>query len=469
MKRPNLLFLMTDSQRADTLGMVQCGIEVTPNLNRLASQSCCFPRTYNVAPMCVPARTSMFTGKYPTRSGVVYNDFRGVTAQDHKVLQQCLAEAGYDVAHVGQDHVRVKPAVGERVPFALWCAEDDYRRYAAERIPEELATDLSPFRTEVQDLRDGEYVPASYSNPTVAPWPHPAEHYGANYFCRRAVEFLRSPHERPFALFVFLYAPHVPLRAPEPYASMFDPDGLVLPDNVGRVPAQEPANRRRGIAAQLAEGVSPEHWRRAWAAYLGLVRLADEALGTVLDELDAQGLADETLTLFTVDHGEFMGQRQMFQKFEMYEPIIRVPTLVRLPGRPPRSFERPVSHLDLMPTLLELLGLEEPDGLDGLSLARCVTEGVEPPSRPVFSLFSGCYGAGPTRRAVVSEQCKYVYDPDDVPELYDLEADPLEMTNLAADPAHAGTARTLHAALERWAREHGDRVDYSRTPRPGGP
>jgi len=101
--------MMTDHQRYDSFGMVQGGVQVAPNLNRLGSQSCFFERTYNTAPLCAPARTALFTGKCPFHTGVVNNDFEGVTAQDHKPFQQYLAEAGYDVAHVGIDHVKVKP------------------------------------------------------------------------------------------------------------------------------------------------------------------------------------------------------------------------------------------------------------------------------------------------------------------------------------------------------------------------
>ncbi len=116
--RRNLLFLMTDHQRFDSLGMVQAGVEVTPCLNRLAAGGTSFQRTWNTAPLCVAARTALATGLYPTRNGVVYNDWKGERAGDHRPLHQYLAEAGYTVAHVGVDHIRVKPGLRERVDMA---------------------------------------------------------------------------------------------------------------------------------------------------------------------------------------------------------------------------------------------------------------------------------------------------------------------------------------------------------------
>ncbi len=459
-RRPNLLFMMTDHQRYDSFGMVQCGAEVAPNLNRLASRSCFFQRTYNTAPLCAPARTSLFTGKYPTRTGVVYNDFKGATAQDHKPFQQYLAEEGYDVAHVGIDHVKVRPPYRERVPFVLWVSEAEHRRYLEERVEGDPYPDPHLFSKQIVEVQRGEPVRRGFSSTTTAVWPHPAEHFLDSYWCRQGADFLRRPHERPFALFLFLWAPHPPLRVPEPYASMFDPQDLDLPQNVGRTPDGEPANRRKGVAGQLGEGVGMDEWRKVWAAHLGLVNLADAGIGAVLGALHSSGLSQETIVVFAVDHGDFLGQHRMYQKFEMYEPAVRTPLLVRLPGAERHAFDTPVSHLDIMPTLMALMDVDAPGDLDGVSLADSIKEGTAPPSRPVFCEFCGSGARDLDRRAVITQRWKYVYDPNDVAELYDLHADPLEMTNLASDPCYAETIRQLHAEGKAWAERCGDWVRF---------
>lgn len=455
-RTPNLVLIMTDHQRYDSIGMVQAGVEVCPNLNRLAAGGSYFERTYNTAPLCAPARTAIFTGLYPTRNRVVYNDFQGLTARNHKVFQEYLAEAGYDVAHVGIDHVKVKPPYRERVPFVLWNSNEQHREYFETHVEGERYANPELFSKPIRYTAFGEFVERGFSNTHTAVWPHAAEHWLDNYWGREAAAFIRQPHERPFALFLFLWAPHPPLRVPEPYASMFDPDALDLPGNVGVTPPAEPGNRRYGIAAQLGNDVAMDQWRKVWAAHLGLVNLADDVIGSVLDAADESGLAGDTIVSFGVDHGDHLGQRNMYQKFEMYEQAVRTPWIVRCPGAPAFRTDIPVSHLDLMPTLHELMGLDVPRNLDGISMARCIREGDHPPERPVFCEFCGCYGRDMNRRAAITHRYKYIYDPDDTLELYDLIDDPLEMTNLFADPRHAETLDALHGHARVWAQTHDD-------------
>lgn len=305
-------------------------------------------------------------------------------------------------------------------------------------------------------------VEVRYSSAETAVWPGPAEHFKDMYWCREAAGFLRERkgNERPFALFLFLWAPHPPLRLPEPYASMFDPDRIDLPPNVDEPAVGEPPGRRDGIAAQLAEGLSEAEWRRTWAAHLGLVRLADDGIETVLAALDESGLAEDTLTVFTVDHGDHLGQHRMYQKMEMYEQAVRIPLVFSGPGIAPTTFGAPVSHLDVMPTVLEMVGVSGPEGLDGISLASSLTAGDAPPERAVFSEYAGNPTTGDQRRAIITRRYKYIYDPDDMAELYDLERDPLEMHNLARDPACADVLHRLHEECRRWHVQHGDWVDF---------
>jgi choline-sulfatase len=240
-RRPNLLFLMTDHQRADSIGTVQAGREVTPRLNRLAAGSTSFRRAYTTCPLCVPARTALATGQYPTRNGVVFNDWRGRRAGDHLTLHEALHRAGYAVAHVGVHHIRVRPGLRERVPFAKWVDNGDYRRYAEQCGVVDAPGDLEAFRREVTERQDGRFVSVRYSNTRTAVWPHEAKRFKDRFFAREAAGFLRSGPPEPFALFVCLWAPHPPLRVPEPYASLFPPAELELASNVGGPARGEPA------------------------------------------------------------------------------------------------------------------------------------------------------------------------------------------------------------------------------------
>ena len=453
-EKRNLLFIMTDHQRADSLGMVQAGIEVTPNLNRLAALGTTFTRAYTACPLCVPARTALATGKYPTKNGVVFNDWKGLRAGDHKTIHECLAEAGYDVGHIGMHHIRVKPNLHERARFAKWIQGSDYDSYAAAQG----IGGVERHTVEVMERRDGEFVPAKYSSARVSDWPYQVEHFRDNYFCRQGAEFIAERGARPFALFINLWAPHPPLQVPTPYASLFAPEEIVLPPNVGLPSRGEPSGRRRGVPAQLAAGVSMEDWRKAWGAHLALVHLADAGIGRIIRALEESGQADRTIVLFTVDHGDHLGQHGMYQKMELYEQAIKVPLLIRFPGTKARRIDSPVSHLDVMPTLLDLLGIEPPGDLDGVSLAKQVTSESSAQDRPVFCQYSGNPAIGDIRRGVVTRRYKYIYDPDDLPELYDLQDDPLEMNNLAGESGYGGLRRELHEQCASWGRSHGDWV-----------
>lgn len=456
MSRPNLLFITTDHQRADSLGMVQSGVEVCPNLNRLAASGTHFSRTYDTCPLCVPGRTALATGKYPTQNGVVLNDWKGVSAGDHATIHERLFQAGYDLAHVGVDHICVNPSLQERTTFALWESGDRYAKHAESAGLDTFKLPKGMFSRRVKERRQDDIVESGYSNATPAVWGGQADDSKDLFWCREAADFIKGNRSKPFALFLYLWAPHPPLIVPEPYASRFDPDKLDLPPNVGTPAEGEPADYRNGVPAQLAEGLTEEDWRKTWAAHLGLVNMADEGIGRVLEAASKAGNGRDTLKVFTVDHGDHLGQHCMYQKMEMYEQAVRVPLIFAGPGIGKRVVDVPVSHLDVKPTLLEWFGLPIPDDLDGMSLTSVLHGDGDPPSRPVFIQYSGNPVPGDNRRAVVDGRFKYVFSPPDGRELYDLEADPLEMSNLAGNPGKRDLVARLHDELSRWGREKND-------------
>ncbi len=456
MSRPNLLFIMTDHQRADSLGMVQAGVEVCPNLNRMAATGTCFSRAYSTCPLCVPARTALATGKYPTQNGVVINDWKGITAGDHATIHERLFQAGYDVAHVGVDHIRVKPSLRERLPFALWESGDHYAAHRREAGLDKFKPPRGAFRRRVTELREGEIVECGYSGTQTEVWPGQADDFKDLFWCREAADFVKRDRAKPFALFLCLWAPHPPLIIPEPYASMFDPGKIDLPANTGVHSEGEPPEYRNGVPAQLAKGLSEKDWRKVWAAHLGLVNMADEGLGRVLEATVEAGNGIETLKVFTVDHGDHLGQHGMYQKMEMYEQALRIPLIFAGPGIGENAVDVPVSHLDVNPTLLEIFGLPGSGDLDGVSLVPTLRRGIDPPNRAVFAQYSGNPVKGVHRRAVVDGRYKYVFSPPDGRELYDLEEDPLEMNNLARDTEHRDMVSRLHTELSRWGRGHDD-------------
>lgn len=461
---------MTDHQRADSIGMVQAGVEVTPRLNALAAQGANFARAYNACPLCVPARTALATGRYPSANGVTFNDWEGKAAGPFPTLHTLLNGEGFTVAHAGVHHIRVKPDLKAALPWAVWADAPDYNAWAKlEGGIDPAAKELNkPFKKLCHDTRDGQPFEMSYSNAAVGRWPGKLSSFKDLYFTHLAENFLRAEvpaTRKPFALFVHLWSPHPPLLVPGEYAALFDPEKLVLPNNVGAAADGEPAAWRKGVPAQLAEGLNEADWRRTWAAHLGLVRLADDCLGRLLDALDASGRAAETAVVFLSDHGEHLGQHRMYQKMEMYEPAVRTPLVIRAPGIAPRTVATPVSHLDVLPTLLELFGVDAPAGLDGVSHVSALLGQGDVSQRPIYSMYAGNYGETPHRRACIDGRWKYVCDPT-APrglneELYDLETDALEMRNLAGDPAQAARKAELRTKTRAWHQAHGDSVTWT--------
>ena len=397
--KPNILLFMTDHQRADVIGMRQCGREVTPNLNRLARMGFQFDRAYDTCPLCVPARTALATGLYPTKNAVVYNDGKGITAGEYEPVHAALKKAGYRVGHAGVDHIRIQPPMRQQ-GLDFFVNQEDYEEWAAGRG---LKTARNQDELiEVLEEIDGKYVNKRYSGHKVSLWDKPAEQFKDFYFLEKSLEFLRGTGEEPFALFTYLWAPHPPFRIPEPYAGMYKPEDIILPDNIGIPAEQEPALRRKGVPAQLARGITGDQWRRVWAAHLGLTTMADEIFGRVIKELESMGKLDNTCIIFTSDHGDHLGQHSMYQKMEMYEG-----------AGPDRQ-------------------------------------------RIVYSQYSGNPGYGTVRRAAISERYKYVFDSSYEKELYDLEADPHEMKNVAGDEAYQDILKNMHQACRRFHEEHGD-------------
>ncbi|PCJ59961.1 MAG: hypothetical protein COA79_09145 [Planctomycetota bacterium] len=460
MVRPNLLYVVTDHQRADSLNMVQCGIEVTPNLNMLATKGVAFERAYNVCPLCVPARTSFSTGLYPLKNGITINKREGVEPQNHKPIHQYLSEAGYTVGHVGVHHVRVKPDIKERVNFKTWVGVEEHDEYCLKKDIDLNAKELrEPYLSPcLEDRENGDPVPTRFSNTNTGPWPGETEDYKDAFFTQAALNFLDNTPQEPFALFVNLWAPHPPLWVPEEYKNLFDPDKIELPPYIGQPASGEPISRRKSVPAQLAEGLTEKDWRKTWSAHLALVHLADKCLGKMINKLEDMNILDSTICVFHSDHGDHMGQHSMYQKMEMYEQAVRTPLVIKGIGDSGYRFKNPVSHLDILPTILDYADIKIPNEFDGISLKPFIESNIESPERTIFGMYDGNFNPPTTRRMAVTKTHKYVYTPNDADELFDLTLDPNEMKNIAQYPTNKELLKSLYEETRAWHEAMGDNV-----------
>lgn len=459
MKRKNLLFFMTDQQRHDTLFAEVGGEPVAPTWTRLAQEGTHFTHAYTSCPLCVPARTSLATGLNPIRSKMVLNDLPGHLAQDHPSLHSMLHDAGYDVAHIGVNHISLKPPLRQSLDFSAWQDDESYASFAQ---GQGISVSLDPAqRSTVEELCEGAYRTRPYSNAQIRSFDHDLSLFKDVWFADRAIDYIEQVHERPFALFVCLWAPHPPLVVPPSYAQLFPADLVTLPPFHGMPSEREPANRRRGAAGQLGALADEGDWKKIWGAHYALTRLADDQLNRIMGALEATGLLDDTLVVCTCDHGEQLGEHLMYQKMEMYEGAVRIPALFFMPSSPPSRQSVPISHLNFVPTILDLLEIPAPRKFEARSLAPSIREGVSPHPDPVYAAYSGNHAIGDIRRMIVADGFKYVWDGQEG-ELYALGEDPCERINLSGDGAHEAVETRLHDRLAAWATESGDWVDYTR-------
>lgn len=459
---PNILWLMTDQHRLDCVGAYGARTVRTPNLDRLAGRSVVFERHYTSCPLCVPARSSLHTGRFPHNCGAIINGFgpHGFREQsrlrpDEVTAPELLSAAGYHVAHVGVDHVRADPPLHERGCFARYVSNPDHRRHAQARglqFPD-MTAHQHPCPTRV----GGRLETLRFSAPNSGCHPFPAEDFLDVYFANQAVDALQqAPDDRPFALFCFLWLPHPPFVIPEPYCSMYDPGQIVLPPNVPGDQVGKPSMHLHHLPGQTGAGRSAEEWRATWASYFGCVTLVDECIGRVLSALDARGLADDTLIVFHPDHGEMLGAHQYFQKMVCYEESAHVPLMVAGPDIAPGRCEALTSHVDILPTFLDYAGAPTPPQVQGSSLRPLLERSASAVHDAVFVEYNGNAAPDAFQRCVVQGRHKYIHNEGDRDELYDLQTDPWEQRNVAHEPASRELRRELRARLSRWMRDTGD-------------
>ncbi|KKL92932.1 hypothetical protein LCGC14_1879760 [marine sediment metagenome] len=325
--------LMADQLRRDVLGCYGGTHGASPNLDRLSAGAIRFDAHTINCPLCVPSRLSMLTGTYPHVNGAIVNGWDQAerthgTCRGTPTLYESLAEAGYRVEHMGVDHLRCDPPLADRHQrIRLSASPGEHGRGLRERS---MTVDLSACRSPAVDYVDGKAVTRMYSNARTQRWPHPAGEFLDCWLADRMVELVDGADpDEPLALMGRFWSPHPPLSCPEPYFSMYDPAELDLPETVGRwYPGQSPM-QLINLPGCAGAGVSLGEWRKAWAVYLGMVKLVDECLGRVIEALKRRGMWDDALVIFTSDHGEMLGSHGLYQKMCMYEESLRVPLLIK--------------------------------------------------------------------------------------------------------------------------------------------
>lgn len=422
MPKPNVVFVLADQWRADALGYAGNRQVQTPHIDRLAGESINFTHALAGIPVCCPARACLLTGQYALTHGVFVNDVH--LGGDRWHIAEAFADGDYDTAYIGKWHVdgRGRSAYippWDRKGFDYWKALECTHTY-----------------------NDSKYYAGDSEEQLT--W----EGYDAIAQTRDAQAYIRehAQDEKPFFLFLSWGPPHAPYEtAPERYRQMYSADDIQLRPNVPE-----------GMAAQAREWL---------AGYYAHCTALDDCVGDLLATLDEAGIADDTIFVFTSDHGDMLGSQGQTKKQRPWDESIRVPFLLRYPGRFGREGSRHpglLDTVDLMPTLLSLCGLPIPWSVEGLDFAPYLESGEDPSGGAAliqcihpFGQFASVDG-GRAYRGLRTRRYTYVRTLDGPWLLYDNETDPYQMTNLAGKREYAALQRSLDARLDRMLDERED-------------
>ncbi|MFH1378149.1 MAG: sulfatase-like hydrolase/transferase [Planctomycetota bacterium] len=463
-KKPNILFLMTDQHRHDALGCAN-PLYQTPTLDAIAERGIRFSQAVCNTPMCVPSRYSMMSGLYSYQIGVKHNTQMIVKDSDLPVtmLAQRLLDGGYQTAGIGKTHWYIGSRIMPGVDVVGSTRGFETRAIQARSEPNNCETGalymaddepewIGKLSAQAQKAGPGGESISGYIGETSAV---PPERHLEGWLTRQALTFLDSGRDpsRPFFLYLSLDYPHAGFHVPPGYEDRYDINDF--PDN----PPPEifpDGHRRNDRFEDIWTKMSSEQRRRSRLRYAALCSYVDDLFGQVIAKLRELGELDNTFILFTADHGDMLGDRGRVSKYCLYEGSVRVPLLIAGCGTEKRGVidPRPAELVDIVPTLLDVTGLEIPDTLPGISLLSDV-------KRP--GAFAEMHGRGyeEYQRAPATmyrtEDWKLILSlPGNLGdarqraghyagELYHLTDDPLELTNRYSDPACADIRERLTA------------------------
>lgn len=432
MPKPNILWYCTDQQRFDTLGALGNPHVRTPHLDRFISESVTFTHAYCQSPICTPSRSSFMTGMYPSR---VHNTRNGNECFPDfpPVISRLIANAGYRCGLVGKFHLqssghRTEPRLDDgfefwkfsHAPRDDWQQGHDYAEWVRDR-----GGDLDAMR------QDEERVPAEFHQTTWA--------------TERSLEFLASADDRPWMLCVNIYDPHPPFIPPASYARKFSAESMPGPHFL---PSDLDAQAKLANVDFQGAARHPDEFdaKGEQARYYAMIAQIDDQFQRLLDGLEATGQRENTLVVFTSDHGEALGDHGLIQKgCRFYEGLVRVPLILRWPREfaSGARFEGLVELLDLTSTLLDVAEVSPPEYLQGKTLRTIAGDPREAAAHreyvrcEYFDALDPHFTGGTGTFATMYRDQQYklcVYHDHHLGELFDLEADPWEHHNLWDDP-----------------------------------
>ena len=422
----NIILIMADQFRADCMGYAGNRQIVTPYLDDLAASGCFFERGYSNCPVCVPARACLLTGMKPSNTGFFNNDFSVCWNYEHTLVQQ-LQRSGYQTINVGKNHFKPQRA---KLGYEINLLYEP--KNSEEGVPSEYHAWLASQQGSQQEDTARKYNRNAW---TVLPWTGPSELHPSEWTTSTAIDQLqRRDPTRPFFLKVSFHRPHPPLDPPLHMWDLYKDAELDEPAIGDWAPEFD---KETQCLIPFEGKIPPEHLRRAKRAYYAQITHIDSQIGRLTDYLKERKLFESTTIFFVADHGEMLGDHHMFRKGPPYEGSAHIPFIVKFAKQSTAKrfnghrIAMPVSLLDVMPTCLEIAGVQNAAKADGESLLQL----LEKPDRRE-SIMGECYRSNQLVTAggmfVVTERYKYVWDSWKGEEhLFDLQEDPRELKDLA--------------------------------------
>lgn len=433
-EKPNILFLLTDDQRHDTIHYLGNDEIKTPNIDKLASGGTAFTNSYIMggtsAAVCAPSRSMLMTGRslfHIAKQG----EWTYQIDPEHKTFPEQLRDAGYETFATGKQHngkAAFQRAFSTASAIFFGGMDDHYNVPLFEYDP------------------TGEY-PESEK--------YIGEKHSSELFADAFIDFLESrSSEKPFLAYVSFMAPHDPRIMPEEYDKMYPPDSIKLPENF--LPEHPFDNGELKIRDEMLAPFprTPEVVKEHIADYYAMITHMDAQIGRMLSGLDEIGEMENTIVVVAGDNGLAVGQHGLLGKQNLYEHSIKVPLIFRGPGIPEDAKRSARVYLnDIYPTLMDLVGLETPSTVEGISLLDVINDDVN----QIRDEFGFAYLD--IQRAILDDNHKlieYYVDGERTTQLFNIEEDPLEMNNLVANEDSKGTILELRQKLVNWMEEHSD-------------
>jgi len=434
----NVLFIMTDQHNANALGCYGSSEVKTPNLNKIAKKGVRFENAFCQTGQCCPSRYSIWTGRYARSHGLRWNCV--MDNPEEITIGEIFKDAGYSTATIGKHHMQISPV---HHGFEHVVGYPEYEQFIKTE-----GVEHSWYSGDWLEFHERFGLPAGISHADN-------EHHTAGFWASEAIEYLKSHKEKPFCMWLSFFGPHMPYVASKPFMDMYDTDSLTLPPNFDD--AREHIPEELKVLRANYDDLTEHQMKEVLQCYYAYTSQIDHNIGRVLDELERLGLADNTLIVYTADHGDMMGEHRAFRKAVFnYEGTVRVPLIISLPKKLPSgtAVNELAGLIDLLPTICELAGQQYPNNVQGESLIPIMQNRPVKWRDVIFSEI-GYPSPFPTGVCYIARTLDYKYIPHDnhgkpMEELFDLRNDKWETVNQASNPEYAATLTSMRKKLEKW-------------------